>query len=34
VGAMIKNSLRYKTYIRLLNKRYRQIELAMNIGAR
>ncbi len=32
VGAMIKNSLRYKTYIRLLNKRYRQIELAMNIG--
>jgi len=34
VGAMIKNSLRYKTYIRLLNKRYRQIELAMNVGAR
>ena len=32
VGAMIKNSLRYQTYIRLLNKRYRQIELAINIG--
>ncbi len=32
VGAMIKNSLRYKTYIRLLNKRYSQIELAMNVG--
>ncbi len=34
VGAMIKNSLRYTTFIRLLNKRYRQIELAMNVGAR
>jgi flagellar basal-body rod protein FlgB len=34
VGAMIKNSLRYKTYILLLKKRYRQIELAMNVGAR
>ena len=33
VGAMIKNSLRYQTYIRLLNKRYRQIELAMNVSA-
>jgi flagellar basal-body rod protein FlgB len=32
VGAMIKNSLRYKTYIRLLNKRYSQIELAINVG--
>ncbi len=32
VGEMIKNSLRYKTYIRLLNKRYRQIELAINVG--
>jgi flagellar basal-body rod protein FlgB len=30
VGEMVKNSLRYKTYIRLLNKRYAQIELAMN----
>ena len=33
VGAMIRNSLRYQTYIRLLNKRYRQIELAMNVSA-
>ncbi|NQT03716.1 MAG: flagellar basal body rod protein FlgB [Planctomycetes bacterium] len=32
VGAMIKNSLRYKTYIQLLKKRYQQIELAMNVG--
>ncbi len=32
VGAMIKNSLRYTTYIRLLKKRYQQIELAMNVG--
>jgi flagellar basal-body rod protein FlgB len=34
VGAMIKNSLRYTTYIRLLNRKYRAIELAMNAGAR
>jgi len=34
VGAMIKNSLRYQTYIQLLNKRYRQIELAMNVDTR
>ena len=33
VGAMIKNSLRYKTYILLLKKRYSQIQLAMNVGA-
>lgn len=33
VGAMIKNSLRYKTYIRLLNKKYRGIESAINVGA-
>lgn len=33
VGAIIKNSLRYKTYIRLLNKKYRWIELAINVGA-
>ncbi len=32
VGQMIKNSLRHKAYIRLLNKKYSQIELA--IGAR
>lgn len=32
VGAMIKNSLRYKTYIRLLNKKYSQITLAINVS--
>ncbi len=32
VGEMIKNTLRHKAYIRLLNKKYAQIELA--IGAR
>lgn len=31
VGQMVKNSLRYKAYIRLLNKKYRQMELAMDI---
>ena len=30
VGEMVKNSLRHKAFIRLLNKKYRQIELAMN----
>jgi len=30
VGAMIKNSLRYTLYIRLLNKKYRGIESAIN----
>ena len=29
VGQMIKNSLRHKTYVRLLNKKYSQLELAM-----
>ena len=29
VGHMIKNTLRHKAYIRLLNKKYQQIELAM-----
>ena len=29
VGAMIKNSLRYKTYIRLLNQKYKKIEMAI-----
>jgi flagellar basal-body rod protein FlgB len=29
VGEMVKNSLRYKTYIRLLNKKYSHIDLAM-----
>lgn len=31
VGAMIKNSLRHKTFIRLLSKRYKQIEMAINV---
>jgi len=31
VGQMVKNSLRHKTLIRLLNKKYRQMELAINI---
>ena len=31
VGQMVKNSLRYKAYIRILNKKYRQMELAMEI---
>ena len=34
VGAMIKNSLRYTTYIRLLKKKYMGIELAINVSAR
>jgi flagellar basal-body rod protein FlgB len=32
VGEMIKNSLRHKTFIRLLSKRYKQMELAINVG--
>ena len=31
VGQMIKNTLRHTAYIRLLNKKYRQIELAMEV---
>ena len=31
VGQMVKNSLRYKAYIRLLNKKYNQIELAIGV---
>jgi flagellar basal-body rod protein FlgB len=31
VGRMIKNTLRHKAYIRLLSKKYKQIELAINI---
>ena len=34
VGEMIKNTLRHKTYVRLLSRMYRQIELAMNVGGR
>jgi len=30
VGEMVKNTLRHKAYIRLLTKKYRQIELAIN----
>ena len=31
IGKMIKNTLRHKTYIRLLSKKYNQIDLAMNV---
>jgi len=31
VGQMVKNSLRYKTFIRLLDKKYQQIDLAMDV---
>ena len=31
VGEMVKNTLRHKTYIRLLQKKYAQMELAMSI---
>jgi len=31
VGEMVKNTLRHKTYIRLLQKKYAQIEMAMNL---
>ena len=31
VGKMVKNTLRHKAYIRLLSKKYNQIELAMSI---
>lgn len=31
VGQMVKNALRYKTYIRLLGKKYNQMELAIDI---
>jgi len=31
VGHMIKNALRYKAYIRLLSKKYSQMELAIGI---
>jgi flagellar basal-body rod protein FlgB len=30
VGELVKNTLRHKTYIRVLNKKYKQLELAMN----
>ncbi len=32
VGEMVKNSLRHKTYVRLLQKKYQQIDLAMDLN--
>lgn len=31
VGQMVKNTLRHKTYVRLLQKKYAQIDLAINV---
>lgn len=31
VGEMVKNSLRHKAYIRLLQKKYQQIDLAIDV---
>ncbi len=31
VGAMVKNSLRHKTYVRILQKKYQQMELAISV---
>ncbi len=31
VGEMVKNSLRHKAYVRVLQKKYRQLELAINV---
>ncbi len=31
VGQMVENSLRHKTYIRLLQKKYQQIDLAIEV---
>ena len=31
IGEMVKNTLRHTTYIRLLQKKYQQIELAMSV---
>ena len=31
IGNMVKNTLRHKAYIRLLGKKYRQIELAIDV---
>ncbi len=33
VGELVKNSLRHKAFIRLLNKKYRQIEMAMSVNS-
>lgn len=32
VGHLVKNSLRHKAYVRLLSRKYTQIELAMGTG--
>lgn len=32
VGEMVKNSLRHKAYVRLLQKKYQQIDLAMDLN--
>ena len=32
IGQMVRNSLLHKAYIRLLNKKYMQIERAMNVN--
>ena len=32
VGALIKNALNYKAYVRLLNNKYKQIDMAMNFS--
>jgi len=31
IGEMVKNTLRHKAYIRLLNKKYKQIEMAITV---
>ena len=31
IGEMVKNTLRHKTYIRLLQKKYRQMEMAIKV---
>jgi flagellar basal-body rod protein FlgB len=32
VGEMVKNSLIHKAYVELLSKKYKQMDLAMNVG--
>lgn len=34
IGEMVKNTLRHKAYIRLLNKKYKQIEMAIGMSDR
>ncbi len=33
VGELVKNTLRHKVFIRLLNKKYRQIEMAISVNS-